>query len=157
MNSTIKDQLLDAVQRLRKPILLSYYAGLDLTTLSLMKAIEDNSPNSDHNIYMFDLQNELRISRGAISQIASNLEKKGYLVRETDKNNRRKQIVTLTPEGREAMRQSDAEFDEMLTAFLTQLGEHDAHEMVRLFNRFADIAQEMNQKEAGSYNTPESK
>ncbi len=150
MDDAIKEQLLNAVQRLRKPILLSYFAQLDLTTLSLMKSIEDNSPDSDHNIYMFDLQDELRISRGAISQIASNLEKKGYLVRETDKNNRRKQIVTLTSEGREAMRQSDAEFDEMLTAFLTQLGEHDAHEMVRLFNRFADIAEEMNQKEISS-------
>lgn len=150
MDDAIKEQLLNAVQRLRKPILLSYFAQLDLTTLSLMKSIEDNSLDSDHNIYMFDLQDELRISRGAISQIASNLEKKGYLVRETDKNNRRKQIVTLTSEGREAMRQSDAEFDKVLTAFLTQLGEHDAHEMVRLFNRFADIAEEMNQKETGS-------
>ncbi len=150
MNPTIKEQLLDAVQRLRKPILLSYYAELDLTTLSLMKSIEDNSPDSDSNIYMFDLQNELRISRGAISQIASNLEKKGYLLRETDKNNRRKQIVTLTSEGREAMWQAEAEFDKVLTAFLTRLGEHDSHEMVRLFNRFADIAEEMNQKETDS-------
>jgi DNA-binding MarR family transcriptional regulator len=148
MNSTIKEQLLDAVQRLRKPILLSYYADLDLTTLSLMKSIEDNSPNSDNNVYMFDLQDELRISRGAISQIASNLEKKGYLIRETDKNNRRKQIVTLTTEGREAMRQ--AECDKVLTAFFTRLGENDAHEMVRLFNRFADIAEEMNYKKAPS-------
>lgn len=115
-----------------------------------MKSIEDNSFESDTNIYMFDLQDELRISRGAISQIASNLEKKGYLVRETDKNNRRKQIVTLTSEGREAMQQAEAEFDEVLTAFLTQLGERDSHEMVRLFNRFADIAEEMNQKETDS-------
>lgn len=150
MNPTIKEQLLEAVQRLRKPILLSYYAELDLTTLSLMKSIEDNNSDSDHNIYMFDLQNELRISRGAISQIASNLEKKGYLIREIDKNNRRKQIVTLTPEGREAMRQAESEFDEVLQAFLTRLGEHDSHEMVRLFNRFADIAEEMNQKTTDS-------
>ena len=150
MDNSIKEQLLNAVQRLRKPILLSYYAELDLTTLSLMKSIEDNSPDSHHNVYMFDLQDELRISRGAISQIASNLEKKGYLVRETDKNNRRKQIVALTSEGREAMRQAEAEFDKVLTAFLTRLGEHDAHEMVRLFNRFAEITEEMNQKETGS-------
>lgn len=115
-----------------------------------MKSIEDNSLDSHHNVYMFDLQDELRISRGAISQIASNLEKKGYLVRETDKNNRRKQIVALTSEGREAMRQAEAEFDKVLTAFLTRLGEHDAHEMVRLFNRFAEITEEMNQKETGS-------
>jgi predicted RNA-binding protein len=43
--------------------------------------------NYNNNIYMFDLQDELRIFRGAISQIASNLKKR-YLVRETDKNNR---------------------------------------------------------------------
>lgn len=147
MDNSLKEQLVDAIQRLRKPILLSYYAELDLTTLSLMKAIEDNSLDSDSNIYMFDLQDELRISRGAISHIASNLEKKGYLVRVTDKSNRRKQIVTLTAEGREAMQQADAEFDQVLKEFLTRLGEHDSQEMVRLFNRFADIAEEMNQKE----------
>lgn len=43
------------------------------------------------------------------------------------------------------MRQADAEFD-MLTAFFIRLGENDSHEMVRLFNRFADIAEEMNHK-----------
>ncbi len=150
MDDAIKEQLLSAIQRLRKPILFSYFAQLDLTTISLMKSIEDNSRDSDQNIYMFDLQDELRISRGAISQIASNLEKKGYLVRETDKNNRRKQIVTLTSEGREALQQAEAQFDEVLTAFLTRLGEHDSQEMVRLFNRFADIADEMNQKEIDS-------
>lgn len=150
MDDAIKEQLLNAIQRLRKPILFSYFAQLDLTTISLMKSIEDNSLDSDQNIYMFDLQDELRISRGAISQIARNLEKKGYLVRETDKNNRRKQIVTLTSEGREAMQQAETEFDEVLTAFLARLGEHDSLEMVRLFNRFADIAEEMNQKETGS-------
>lgn len=150
MDDDIKAQLLIAIQRLRKPILLSYFAELDLTTISLMKSIEDNSRDSDHNIYMFDLQDELRISRGAISQMASSLEKKGYLVRETDKNNRRKQIVTLTAEGREAMQQAEAEFDTVLTVFLTRLGEDDTHEMVRLFNRFADIAEEMKQQEIDS-------
>lgn len=150
MDDAKKEQLLNAIQRLRKPILFSYFAQLDLTTISLMKSIEDNSLDSDQNIYMFDLQDELRISRGAISQIASSLEKKGYLVRETDKNNRRKQIVTLTSEGREAMQQAETEFDQVLTEFLTRLGEHDSQEMVRLFNRFADIAEEMNQKEIDS-------
>lgn len=38
----------------------------------------------------------MRISRDAISQNASNLDKKGDLIRETDKINLRKLIVTLT-------------------------------------------------------------
>lgn len=142
MNHAIKDCLVSAIQRLRKPLLLAYYAEFDLTTWSLMKAIEDNHPDSPNNMYMFDLQNDLRISRGAISQIARTLETKGYLLRAVDQRNRRKQIVTLTPAGHAALRQADAVFDTVLTAFLTRLGDQDAAEVIRLFNRFADIAEE---------------
>lgn len=143
MDDSLKQQLVHSIIRLRRTNLPAHNQDMDLTALIMMKLFGENSHDSDGNIYMSELQDQLCISKAAISQIANNLENKGYLTREINKNNRRKLIITLTPEGREAMRQAEIKFDEMLSAFISRIGSHDLLEVVRLFNRFADIAEEL--------------
>jgi DNA-binding MarR family transcriptional regulator len=122
---------------------MAKYTDMDLTALFMMESLAKNKVNSDGNVHLHELQNMLHISKAAVSQIAGNLEKKGYLAREINKENRRKLTITLTPKGREALRQAEKEFDEILSTFFAKLGEHDSKEMVRLFARFADIAEEL--------------
>lgn len=145
MEDAVKTELMNALQRMRRTNFLSNYKGFDFTMLSLMKSIADNSLNSEDNIFLSELPDGLNITKGAISQIANNLEKNGYLRREIDKSNRRRLIVTITQEGREALRAAEAAFDQLLTESLNMLGEHDTLETIRLFNRFADIAAQMAQ------------
>jgi len=146
MDDSIKEQAVHAIQRLRRANLLLYFKNLDLTELILMKSLVANNPNSERNTYMSDLKKELCVSKGAISQIVSHMEQKGYLVREIDKSNRRKLIVTLTPEGRKVMAQADSEFNRILDVFLARLGEQDSLEVVRLFNRVSETAEELTQE-----------
>jgi DNA-binding MarR family transcriptional regulator len=145
VEDAVKTELMNALQRMRRTNFLSNYKGFDFTMLSLMKSIADNSLNSEDNIFLSELPDGLNITKGAISQIANNLEKNGYLRREIDKSNRRRLIVTITQEGREALRAAEAAFDQLLTESLNMLGEHDTLETIRLFNRFADIAAQMAQ------------
>ena len=143
MTGTTKEQLISAVHRLQRVDFFPHNKHFDFFALTILKSIEDNSTDSQSNTYMFELQEELGITKGAISQIVSNLEKKGYLTREVDKSNRRKLVLTLTPEGRDALCQAYDEFDKLLSIFLSRLGDDDTREATRLFNRFADIAKEI--------------
>ena len=146
MDDLLRNQLVYALIRLRRTKLMAKYTDMDLTALFVMRSLANNQPDANSNIYLHDLQNTLHISKAAISQIANNLEKKGYLIREINKENRRKLTVTLTSEGREALQQAESEFDKMLSEFFTLLGEKDSNEMVRLFSRFADIAEDLQEK-----------
>jgi DNA-binding MarR family transcriptional regulator len=113
----------------------------------MMESLAKNRPDADKNVHLHELQETLHISKAAVSQIAGNLEKKGYLLREINKDNRRKLTITLTSEGHKAMQRAEMDFDKTLSDFFSRLGENDSNEMVRLFSRFADIAEEMQEND----------
>lgn len=50
---------------------------------------------------------EMGVTPGAVSQIASRLEKKGYILRRRSTENYRQIIVSLTPQGEQAYRKHD--------------------------------------------------
>ncbi|MDR2167751.1 MAG: MarR family transcriptional regulator [Clostridiales bacterium] len=146
MSETLKEQMIQALTRLKKMNWSALYTHMDLPSLGLMKSIEHNSPDSDDNVYMVDLQEQLYVSKAAISQLAGHLEQKGLLLRETNKNNRRKVTITLTEPGRAVLARAWNEFDVILDEFIKQLGDADARETVRLFNRFADITESLSKE-----------
>ena len=148
MEDLLRNRLVYALVRLRRTNLMAKYTDMDLTALFMLESLARNKPDANGNVYLYELQNTLHISKAAISQIANNLEKKGYLIREINKENRRKLTVTLTPEGRKAMRQAETEFDKTLSEFFVILGENDSNEMVRLFSRFADIAEALQESKS---------
>lgn len=59
---------------------------------------------------MSEIAEELSITHGAVSQIASRLEKKGYIIRKRDSSNHRQIIAVLTPKG-EDFYQRHIQFD----------------------------------------------
>ena len=95
-------------------------------------------------LHTAELQKKLFISKPAVSQMYKSLEKKGYIYRETDKNDRRKVVVTLTPKGHEILQQVKEYFDDRLAEIITEFGEENTIQLIELFNRFADISESLN-------------
>ncbi|MCL2171675.1 MAG: transcriptional regulator [Defluviitaleaceae bacterium] len=143
MGGLIKEELMQSFIRLYKSNWPSLFSHMDVTVMGFMKSVENNSPDSEDNVFLVDLQDKLHISKAAISQIAGSLEEKGLLLRETMKSNRRKLMITLTPEGKEALSRAQQEFDLLMGLLVSRLGDHDAREAVRIFNLFADIVKEV--------------
>jgi len=75
--------------------------------------------------------------------MANQMEEKGYLNREINKSNRRKVTVTLTEKGQEAIAEASVEYNRILGEIISRLGDDNAKELVRLFNLFASIAEDM--------------
>jgi DNA-binding MarR family transcriptional regulator len=147
---SLKEQMIYALTRLKRVSWSALYTHMDLTTLGLMKSIERNSPGCEGNVHMVDLQEQLHVSKAAISQMAGHLEGKGWLKREINQSNRRKLTITLTDEGQAALDLAWDEFDKMLSEFIKRLGDEDAKETIRLFNRFADITESLSAESANA-------
>lgn len=66
-----------------------------------------------------DIAKSIRVTKGAVSQMVKKLEKKGYLVKREDSQNKAKVVVRLTPKGGKAFaehRQYHRELDEKVAA-----------------------------------------
>lgn len=88
-----------------------------------------------------ELSEALCSSTARISAALRTLEKKGQIHREIDTTNRRFILVTITEEGRERIRGNMQRMQNHLVQVLTEMGEKDAREFVRLSMRFFEIAQ----------------
>jgi DNA-binding MarR family transcriptional regulator len=84
----------------------------------------------------------LSVSKAAVSQMLGSLEKRGYIRRETDLDNRRKIIITLTKKGKSAIEKGQKRMDDLMTRIVERFGEKDARNFVRLLNRFMEVVDE---------------
>lgn len=158
----IQQQLMISIFRFKKvstALPSSFSAELEelnvsVMEMALMKGIANNKPDSPENTTIADLQRYLFITKAAVSQMYKSLEQKGYLTRDVDKNNRRKLIVTLTPQGKEVLTAMENKMQLLLSEVISRFGEKDTLAFINYINRFADIAKEINQNAFAEYNAP---
>lgn len=151
MDQNLKAQLMRTVFQFKK--LTGAGFGMDsaenkgdinMTELVLMKGISDNSADSENNIGLPDIREYLSISKAAVSQMLGSLEKKGYINRDIDKNNRRNLIVTLTQKGRELLSHKEKQFDDKLEKIMAGLGEDDVKQLISIINRLIEVINKIN-------------
>jgi DNA-binding MarR family transcriptional regulator len=85
----------------------------------------------------------LCISRAAVSQLLGNMEKNGYIVREINKANRRKHLLSLTKKGRTTVEEHEQKFTDLLWEIVTRFGEKEMKQFIRLSSRFMDTIEEI--------------
>ena len=90
-----------------------------------------------------ELSLECGVSTARIATALRSLEGKGYILRETDTEDRRRTFVTATEPGRKISEQFEAQRRSTFEKMLVELGEHDAAEYVRLMGRVSDIMSRM--------------
>jgi DNA-binding MarR family transcriptional regulator len=148
MDRSLKEELVQTMHRIKK-VGMSRSTGFDIHRgdLIVMQAIAENSSHPETSVYVSDIQSKLYITKPAVSQILNALEKKGYVSREIDKNDRRKIAVTLTPKGQEILKQMRADADQMLETVISRLGEENTRQMIRLFTLMADISEDLKREE----------
>ena len=82
---------------------------------------------------MSELAEQMSVTHGAVSQTASRLERKGYILRQRDGPDRRQILVTLTEQGREFYR-SHLEYDNnRFSAIDREYLSHFTTDQLRLF------------------------
>lgn len=85
-----------------------------------------------------DIGQMMHISSPTVTQHITHLEAKGYLIRETDKQDRRVVRVNLTEKGVHVMDIAKSKFLRIFEDIVTHLGESESVELVSLLKKSTD-------------------
>ena len=156
MNNALKEQLARSMFRFRKAV-MTLHIGFDVSMgeIAVMNGMAEKASGNEKSMCVSDIQNNLHITKPAVSQIYSSLDKKGYIIREIDTSDRRKILVTLTPKGQEVLKDMKEQSGKMLNDVISRLGEEDTRHLIELFNRFADISDDIKQERTKMENKEE--
>jgi DNA-binding MarR family transcriptional regulator len=119
---------------------------LSMPAFALLKQAQMSEESGEQgSSWLAGLRHHLCISKAAVSQMLGGLEKRGFVTREADPENRRTIIVKLTDEGRTTSEAVERRFDGYVDMMIERIGEKDTREMIRLIYRLADIFQEIHE------------
>lgn len=87
-----------------------------------------------------ELSAAMNTSTARIAMALKSLEAKGLIKRRIDKEDRRKVIVSITDEGNELVRSERQEMHDNMVKILSELGEADTREYMRIIDRITEIS-----------------
>lgn len=142
MRRELENELVQAMFRLKKSMNRGLGRDTDNVNITmseyiLMREVASNSKEMYNSSALTEVREYLSVSKAAISQILSSLEKRGYLTREVDINNRRNIIVVLTEEGREIFQKKNEEFYERFGEVIERVGEENVAQFVEMINKMS--------------------
>ncbi len=107
----------------------SVVKDVSLTEYVLMREIAEKRAD------LTSIGEYLAISKSAVSQMLSALEKKGYLTRRINVKNRRNIVVKLTKAGKNALREKSKEFNARYECITNDIHEGDIKQIIKLIER----------------------
>jgi len=125
--------------RLRK-LRADFPNGCDLRMNELwaLGKIEHALECSGAGIGNTEIQEELQITKSAVSQMLDSLVEKGYVERALDTNDRRRMCVTITTSGRQILKQMSHHANIVAEEVSLKMGEANVQQMFDLLNEFID-------------------
>ena len=144
MDSTLQEQLIRSIFRLKKRgLIFPPEFDINVGEWSVLKRLSETGDASEGNVCVSEIQSNLFVTKAAVSQTISSLEKKGYVTREINNNDRRRFIITLTPKAHMLINDMKSHMNDMLNEIISRFGEENTKQLIELLNRFADISEDM--------------
>jgi MarR family transcriptional regulator, lower aerobic nicotinate degradation pathway regulator len=108
-------------------------AGLRSYHYRLLAALEEWGP-----VGQADLGRSTSLDRSDVVAVLGELERLGLVERTVNPNNRRRNIVSITPAGGEQLRALDHVVDEIQERVLAPLSQDERRELTKLLRKLAD-------------------
>ena len=144
MDRELKEEYIHALFRFKRMGMnMPQLSDVSMAEIVIMKDIAKTSDCPHHNMSVQDMQSKLHITKSAISQMMSSLEKKGYIEREIDKSDRRKILSTLTPTGENVLKGAKKHADQRLETIISRFGKENTKQLIVLLNKLSDIAEDL--------------
>lgn len=89
-----------------------------------------------------ELSRTMDIGSGGVANLLNSLEKKGYISRTMNPADRRGIIVQLSDAGNQLIEEKQREALDMTAGLLTRLGREDTEELIRIYRKILDIAED---------------
>ena len=147
MSRELENDLVQAMFRLKKS--MNRGLGRDCNNVNitmseyiLMREVFENTKGKYNSNALIEVREYLSVSKAAVSQMLNSLEKRGYLTRETDLNNRRNIIVVLTEEGRLVYEKMNEEFYQRFGNLIERVGEENVALFIEMINKMSGAMDE---------------
>lgn len=108
----------------------------------ILKAIIAYEKNGK-KITSTEISHMLCISRAAVSQFVSSLEKRGYILRSTSRNDRRKTYLEITEKGEKTINETEKHLDNVFNTVKTKLGNERFDTLICLLKDISEITTEL--------------
>jgi len=108
-------------------------AGVRRPHFTVLVALDEGGPSSQA-----DLGRRLGIDRSDLHAVVNDLERDGLVTRERDERDRRRNVIGLTPAGRDALRDLDARVEAAQADLLAPLSAAERQELERLLRRVVE-------------------
>ena len=126
---------------------------LTLHKIAFMQFRAENKIPEDMDFSVSDIQEQLNISKPAVSQTLNSLEKKGLVKREIGREDRRRITVHLTPEGNSLLLEFRRRADMMLDSVIERFGVAEMRDFLDKCDMLTKISTEVREEfERGEMN-----
>lgn len=144
MDSGLRDIFITAVVRFKRiDLQKSSDTCLQPNELMIISRAAHGCACTRKGFHVSEIQQELHISKAAVSQALNSLEKKGCIVRSIDPEDRRKITVMVTPAGAAELEAARRIYDRALGEILDRFGAENTATLLTLLDRLMDILEEL--------------
>ena len=132
---TLAEELIEAFDRKKKELPHEEVSAAMRGEMAVLRLLEDEA----RALTAGEISRMLRMTTSRIAAVLGTLEKKGLIIRSPDERDKRRIRVSLTQKGCALCRAKRQKLVHDVCFALSQLGEHDAREFVRLMKRVHDL------------------
>lgn len=105
--------------------------------------------DEEHKVYAMDIQNKLSASKAAVSGMLSSLEKRGFIMREINAENRRKVALSLTESGLTELEACRKPFNDLIVEILDTLGYENACSLMEQLELLSGVLEKIYSEKKG--------
>lgn len=144
-------KMIDSFKKLSESIKMMFDSNilhnieLSISELKLLETV-DSYNKEDKLVNTSDLANSLNISKSAVSQCVSKLEKKGYLERKIDLKDKKIGYLYLTDECRIKCEDKKIICENIINRVVEELGEKNILELSTLLNELSDVIEKIREE-----------
>ncbi len=146
MNQEIKENFMTVMRRMKK-IGMKFPQSMDvsMTEMLVLKSFfcpgTGDEQTRQAQASETEIHTKLHVSKAAMSQTLNALEKKGYIERCVNPQDRRKVLVSLTPSGKKMLDDSHAYVDRVFSQVIERVGEDKIREIIVLFETVVEVSE----------------
>lgn len=127
-------ELMESLQKMRNKAPQRNFSNVMGGELFILKYLNDERIQ----VLPGDISNKMNISSARVAAALNSLEKKEFVTRQIDPNDRRKILVAITDKGKEFSLSIEKNILNEVQETLENIGEEDANELVRIVKKMSD-------------------
>jgi DNA-binding MarR family transcriptional regulator len=139
-NNIIRNWMLTNIRLKKLKSVFPVDCDLRMNELWALRKIEQATHASGSGIGNTEIQEDLQITKSAVSQMLDSLFEKGYIDRTLDASDRRRMCVTITPAGTQVLKRMSAYANLLAEKVTAKMGEEKIQHMFDLLNEFIDTS-----------------